>query len=56
LVQFQKGLGEPEFEQQYGTEAACRAVLFRWRWPKSFGCPICGERRHSEVRSHARPR
>jgi len=51
LVQFQKGLSEPEFEQQYGTEAACRAALFRWRWPKGFECPICGERRHSEVRS-----
>jgi len=25
--------------------------LFRWRWPKGFECPICGERRHSEVRS-----
>ena len=23
-VQFQKGLSEPEFERQYGTEAACR--------------------------------
>jgi transposase-like protein len=50
-VQFQKGLSEPEFERQYGTEAACREVLFRWRWPEGFECPICGERRHSEVRS-----
>jgi transposase-like protein len=51
LVQFQKGLSEPGFEQQYGTEAACRAAVFRWRWPKGFECPICGERHHSEVRS-----
>ncbi len=50
-VQFQKGLSEAEFERQYGTEAACRAALFRWRWPEGFECPICGERRHSEVRS-----
>jgi transposase-like protein len=50
-VQFQKGLSEAEFEQQYGTEAACRAALFRWRWPEGFECPICGERRHCEVRS-----
>ena len=50
-VQFQKGLSEAEFEQHYGTEAACREALFRWRWPEGFECPICGERRHSEVRS-----
>jgi transposase-like protein len=50
-VQFQKGLSEAEFEQQYGTEAACREALFRWRWPEGFECPICGERRHSAIRS-----
>ena len=50
-VQFQRGLSEAEFEQQYGTEAACREVLFRWRWPEGFECPICGERRHSAIRS-----
>lgn len=50
-VQFQKGLSEPEFEQQYGDEEACREALFRWRWPDGFECPICGERRHSEIRS-----
>lgn len=50
-VQFQKGLSEPEFEQQYGSEEACREALFRWRWPDGFECPICGERRHSEIRS-----
>jgi transposase-like protein len=49
-VQFQKGLSEAEFEQQYGTEAACREALFRWRWPEGFECPICGERRHSAIR------
>ena len=50
-VQFQKGLSKAEFEQPYGTEATCREALFRWRWPEGFECPICGERRHSEVRS-----
>jgi transposase-like protein len=50
-VQFQKGLSEAEFEQQYGTETACREALFRWRWPEGFECPICGERRHSAIRS-----
>jgi hypothetical protein len=36
-VQFQKGLSETEFEQQYGTEAACREARCRrgmcWKWP-----------------------
>jgi transposase-like protein len=50
-VQFQKGLSEAEFERQYGTEEACREALFRWRWPEGFECPICGERRHSAIRS-----
>jgi transposase-like protein len=50
-VQFQKGLSDAEFEQHYGTEATCREALFRWRWPEGFECPVCGERRHSEVRS-----
>jgi transposase-like protein len=50
-VQFQKGLSEPEVEQQYGGEEACREALFRSRWPDGFECPICGERRHSEIRS-----
>lgn len=50
-VQFQKGLSEAAFEQRYGTEAACREALFRWRWPEGFECPICGERRHSAIKS-----
>ena len=50
-VQIQKGLSEPEFEQQYGSEEACREALFRWRWPDGFECPACSERRHSEIRS-----
>ena len=27
VVQFQKGLSEPAFEQQYGTEEQCRAIV-----------------------------
>jgi transposase-like protein len=50
-VQFQKGLSETEFEQRYGTEAACREALFHWRWPEGFECPICGERRHSAIKA-----
>ena len=33
VVQFQKGLSEPAFEQQYGTEEQCRAVVIASRWP-----------------------
>ena len=50
-VQFQKGLSEPEFERRYGSEAACREALSRWRWPNGFECPACGEQRHCEVTS-----
>lgn len=45
-VQFQKGLSEPEFERLYGSEEACRAALFAWRWPEGFVCPECGGTKH----------
>src|ERR1035438_4328152 len=35
-VQFQKGLSEPEFERQYGTEEQCRATVVASRWPNGF--------------------
>ena len=50
-VQFQKGLSEPAFEQQYGTEEQCRAVVIASRWPNGFECPVCGSRQHSLVAS-----
>jgi transposase-like protein len=50
-VQFQKGLSEPEFDRLYGSEAACREALRRWRWPTGFECPVCGGTQHSEVTS-----
>ena len=50
-VQFQKGLSEPEFERQYGTEEQCRAAVVASRWPDGFICPECGERRYSLVKS-----
>jgi len=33
VVQFQKGLSEPAFEQRYGTEEQCRAIVIASRWP-----------------------
>ena len=50
-VQFQKGLSEPVFERQYGTEEQCRAVVVALRWPNGFECPACGGTRHSAVKS-----
>lgn len=51
MVQFQKGLSEPEFERRFGTEEQCRAAVSAARWPDGFVCPQCGGRRHSEVRT-----
>jgi hypothetical protein len=31
-VQFQKGMSEPEFQRQYGTEEQCVRALSAWRW------------------------
>ena len=45
VVQFQKGLSEPAFEQQYGSEEQCRAIVIASRWPRGFECPACGGRR-----------
>ena len=50
-VQFQKGLSEPAFERQFGTEEQCRAVVMASRWPNGFECPACGGTRHSVVKS-----
>ena len=52
-VQFQKGLSEAQFAVLYGTEALCRAVVFGWRWPAGFVCPLCGGKRHSVVKTRA---
>ncbi len=52
-VQFQKGLSEPEFERQFGTEEQCRAAVIGSRWPEGFVCPECGGRQHSLVKTRA---
>ena len=48
-VQLQKELSEPAFEQQYGTEEQCQAVVVAVRWSDEFWCPACGGREHSTV-------
>src|SRR5208283_5837633 len=50
-VQFQKGLSEPEFGRQYGTEEQCRAVVVASRWPDGFVCPGCDGRQYSLVKT-----
>ena len=49
VVQFQKGLSEPAFEQQSGTEERCRAIVIASRWPHGFECPVCGGRQYCVV-------
>ena len=34
-----------EFEERFGTEAACREYVFHLRWPGGFVCPRCGAQR-----------
>jgi ribosomal protein L37AE/L43A len=48
---FQKGLSEAGFEELYGSEEKCRAVVFAWRWPTGFACPVCGGHTDSEVKT-----
>lgn len=39
----------PSFLKRFGTDAKCRAYLFRARWPGGFGCADCG---HDRAYSH----
>ena len=36
-----RGLSETQFREAYGTEAQCRAVVEKLRWPRGFVCPDC---------------
>jgi transposase-like protein len=37
-----RGLSEAQFQEAYGTEEKCRAVVEKLRWPSGFVCPLCG--------------
>ena len=39
-----------EFRTLYSTEDACRAELFRLRFPNGFVCPACGRTEYYPVR------
>src|SRR5215212_3756158 len=46
-----KGLSEVEFRERFGTEEACRKVLFDMRWREGLTCPACGGRRFCALRT-----
>lgn len=48
-IQFQPGISLQSFFSQYGTENQCRQALFKWRWPKGFVCPECGQNQYCEL-------
>lgn len=54
-IQFQNGLGLPEFLTRFGKEEQCEAHLAEIKWPNGFKCPKCGEVHHSEFRKNGRP-
>jgi transposase-like protein len=42
-----------EFEERFGSEAACVEYLRGRRWPEGFVCPRCGGRKAWQLRSRA---
>jgi transposase-like protein len=48
-VQFQAGMSLMTFLDRYGTEAQCREVLAKARWPDGFRCPDCGHAGHCHL-------
>jgi hypothetical protein len=46
VVQFQEGLSEAGFEQQYGTEEQCQAFVVAARWADGFECLVCGGKQY----------
>src|SRR3954454_6430692 len=39
-----RGLSEAAFRERFGSEDACRRVLFEMRWREGLTCPACGHR------------
>jgi len=54
-IQFQKGLGLPEFLELFGTEAQCESHLRKVKWNNGFTCPACGSNHCSYFRRNDRP-
>jgi len=50
-IQFQKGLSLPKFLEKYGTDKQCQESLIRFRWPRGFVCPSCGNTTFHQVKT-----
>jgi hypothetical protein len=46
-IQFQKGLGLPEFIKLFGTEEKCQENLFKTKWKDGFRCSKCNSTHYS---------
>ena len=46
-----KSLSEAAFRERFGTEEACRQVLFELRWREGLTCPGCGHRGFCALRT-----
>lgn len=53
-IQFQKGLGLPEFIEKFGSESQCELHLASLKWAEGFKCPKCGGIHFSEFRRRNR--
>jgi transposase-like protein len=48
-IQFQPGLSLSGFQELYGNEALCEAVVEKSKWPNGFICPKCSGKSHCVV-------
>jgi ISXO2-like transposase domain/Transposase zinc-ribbon domain len=46
-----RGLSEAAFRERFGTEDACRRVLFEMRWREGLTCPACGHRGFCQLKT-----
>ena len=46
-----RGLSEAEFRDRFGSEEACRRVLFEMRWREGLTCPARGHGGFGELRA-----
>jgi hypothetical protein len=49
-IQFQKGISLSRFQDLYGTEEQCEAVVEQNQWPDGFCCPACSGADHFRYR------
>ena len=49
----EQGLSEADIRARFGSEEACRAMLFELRWGQGWSCPACGHGRCAELKTRA---